>query len=156
MLTTEVLDPERGTSLDEVLTILELPAGRFEAQLGMGRVTEVVDLGASGVRVKVMPTASIQSRRAVARPEGQLSGRGHPVSGTRETWMASSAPHGARYALNIFDRRDFLSYIGVQVFPDPLQRIENIEVNNRRPFPQSHGAYWSNDQTWKAVIPRLP
>ena len=64
--------------------------------------------------------------------------------------------HFPKKWLNIFDRRDFLSYIGAQVFPDPLQRIEDIEVNNRRPFPQSHGAYWANDQTWKAIIPRLP
>jgi hypothetical protein len=31
VLTTGILDPERETSLDEVLAMLELPAGRFQA-----------------------------------------------------------------------------------------------------------------------------
>ena len=44
MLTTGILDPERETSLDEVLATLELPARRFQAQLGSGRVAEVIDL----------------------------------------------------------------------------------------------------------------
>ena len=63
VLTTGILDPERQTSLDEVLGTLELPAGRFEAQLGAGRAAEVIDLSASGVRVTVMPTASSSAER---------------------------------------------------------------------------------------------
>ncbi len=39
-----VLDPERQTSLDEVLAMLELPARRFQAELGAGRAAEVIDL----------------------------------------------------------------------------------------------------------------
>jgi hypothetical protein len=46
VLTTGILDPERESSLDEVLATLELPAGRFQAQVGMGRAAEVIDLGA--------------------------------------------------------------------------------------------------------------
>ena len=34
VLTTGILDPERETSLDEVLATLELPARRFQAELG--------------------------------------------------------------------------------------------------------------------------
>ena len=36
VLTTGTLDPERETSLDEMLATLELPARRFLAQLGAG------------------------------------------------------------------------------------------------------------------------
>ena len=39
-----VLDPKRETSLDEVLATLELPARRFQAELGAGRAAEVIDL----------------------------------------------------------------------------------------------------------------
>jgi len=53
VLTTGVLDPERETSLYEVLATLELPTQRFQAEPGTGRAAEV-----------------IESRRAVARPAG--------------------------------------------------------------------------------------
>jgi len=44
VLTTGILDPERETSLDEVLATLELPVQRFQAELGTGRAAEVIDL----------------------------------------------------------------------------------------------------------------
>jgi hypothetical protein len=98
VLTTGILDPERETSLDEVLATLALPAGRFPAQLGRGRVAEVVDLGVNGVRVTVMPTASSRAERSPDpresaiflelaeqvfdrfRPDVLLTYAGHPAS----------------------------------------------------------------------------
>ncbi|GAA3249862.1 hypothetical protein GCM10010532_096260 [Dactylosporangium siamense] len=50
--------------------------------------------------------------------------------------------------LNIYDPRDFLSYVGAGVFPG---RVEDQEVDNVQPFPQSHSAYWSNRYVWEAV-----
>jgi len=41
VLTTGILDPERETSLDEVLAALELPVQKFQAELGMGGSAEV-------------------------------------------------------------------------------------------------------------------
>ncbi len=70
VLTTGILDPERETALDEVLATLELPAGRFQAQLGRGGTAEVIDLGVIGVRVTVMPTASSRAERS-PDPRGQ-------------------------------------------------------------------------------------
>ena len=67
------LDPEGETSLDEVLATLELPAGRFQAQLGTGRAAEVIDLGGNDVRVTVMPPAS--SRAELPVPRAIRSGR---------------------------------------------------------------------------------
>ncbi|GHA93848.1 hypothetical protein GCM10010330_54870 [Streptomyces tendae] len=43
--------------------------------------------------------------------------------------------------LNIYDRRDLLSYLAATVFPgDP--RVTDHEVRSRQPFPVSHSAYW--------------
>jgi hypothetical protein len=55
--------------------------------------------------------------------------------------------------LNIYDLRDFLSYIAANVFPN---KVQDVLVDSKQPFPRSHGAYWTNDATWKAIIPRLP
>lgn len=54
--------------------------------------------------------------------------------------------------LNIYDLRDFLSYIGAGVFKD---KVQDIIVDNKQPFPRSHGAYWSNVAIWKAIKGRL-
>ena len=98
VLTTGILDPERETSLDEGLATLELPAPRFQAELGTGRVAKVIDLGASGVRVTVMPTRSSRAERSPDpgesaiflelaeqvfdrfRPDFLLTYGGHPAS----------------------------------------------------------------------------
>jgi hypothetical protein len=55
--------------------------------------------------------------------------------------------------LNIYDRRDLLSYVGAPLFPG---QIEDVEVNNKQPFPPSHSAYWANSKVWDAIVPRLP
>jgi hypothetical protein len=44
VLSAGVLDHERETSLDDVLATLELPARRFQAELGRGESAEVIDL----------------------------------------------------------------------------------------------------------------
>ena len=55
--------------------------------------------------------------------------------------------------LNIYDLRDFLSYIGANVFPN---KVQDVQVDSKQPFPRAHGAYWTNDATWKEIIQRLP
>jgi hypothetical protein len=55
--------------------------------------------------------------------------------------------------LNIYDLRDFLSYIGANVFPN---RVQDVLVDSKQPFPHAHGAYWTNPATWKAIVGRLP
>ncbi len=64
MLTTGILDPERETSVDEVFATVELPAQRFQAELGMGRSVEVIDLSVNGVRVTLMPMVSSRAERS--------------------------------------------------------------------------------------------
>ncbi|BCL84323.1 hypothetical protein ccbrp13_67880 [Ktedonobacteria bacterium brp13] len=55
--------------------------------------------------------------------------------------------------LNIYDMRDILSYVGEELFPD---KIQDIRVNNRHAYPQAHNTYWTNPETWQAVLPLLP
>ncbi|MCD2441864.1 alpha/beta fold hydrolase [Agromyces sp. SYSU K20354] len=50
--------------------------------------------------------------------------------------------------LNIYDRRDLLSYLGADVFP---KRVSDLKVDNGQPFPYSHSAYWSNPEVWSGV-----
>jgi len=56
--------------------------------------------------------------------------------------------------INIYDLRDFLSYIGSSIFPG---KITDIQVSNRQPFPQSHNvsSYFSNDETWNIIISKI-
>lgn len=53
--------------------------------------------------------------------------------------------------LNIYDLRDFLSYVGSRIFP----KVVDVEVDSKQPFPRSHGAYWTNAKTWEAIFARL-
>lgn len=55
--------------------------------------------------------------------------------------------------LNIYDLRDFLSYVGEGVFPS---RLTDVQVDNRQPFPEAHGAYWANAETWNEIAKVLP
>ena len=50
--------------------------------------------------------------------------------------------------VNIYDLRDFLSFVGDKVFPG---RVHDYEVNNRQPFPESHSAYWRNQATYDRI-----
>lgn len=50
--------------------------------------------------------------------------------------------------LNVFDLNDLLSYVGAGLFG---ARVVDQEVRSRQPFPQSHSAYWANDQLWQHV-----
>ena len=55
VLTTGILDPERETSLDEVLAALELPVRRLQAELVRGGSAEAIDLRIYRARVTLMP-----------------------------------------------------------------------------------------------------
>lgn len=58
--------------------------------------------------------------------------------------------------LNFYDQRDFLSYTAGKIFNQPNQRIQDVEIVSRLPFPQSHGAYWTNSTTWTTIFQELP
>ncbi len=55
--------------------------------------------------------------------------------------------------LNVYDRRDLLSYLGAGVFPG---RVADIALDSRQPFPLSHSAYWSNPELYRVLAGELP
>lgn len=57
-------------------------------------------------------------------------------------------PHFNARWLNIYDRRDLLSYTAGAVFAG---RAHDECVDSKQPFPYSHSAYWSNREVWSAV-----
>ncbi|MFJ2649329.1 hypothetical protein ACIO1C_21665 [Streptomyces sp. NPDC087420] len=56
--------------------------------------------------------------------------------------------HFPRRWLNLYDRRDLLSFAAAGVFP---RHAYDQEVDNRQPFPFAHSAYWSNSKVWGAI-----
>jgi hypothetical protein len=54
--------------------------------------------------------------------------------------------------LNIYDKHDFLSYIGAKVFSS---RVTDVLVDNGQPFPEAHSAYWKNPEVWTAIARSL-
>ncbi len=61
--------------------------------------------------------------------------------------------HFPKRWLNIYDPRDFLSYLARGVFHGP--RITDERVDNGQPFPQAHSSYWQNDRVWEAIHKEL-
>ncbi len=58
--------------------------------------------------------------------------------------------------LNLYDPRDFLSYVAERIFAPGPRGVDDAPVNNRLPFPGAHSAYWTNSQTWDVIGPALP
>jgi hypothetical protein len=55
--------------------------------------------------------------------------------------------------LNIYDSRDFLSFLAEPLFRrnDGLASVVDLRVHSRRDFPKSHSAYWELDPVWDAI-----
>lgn len=62
-------------------------------------------------------------------------------------WKAPLPAHFPPW-LNIYDRRDFLSYVGSTVFG---ARVKDFAIDNGQPFPQSHSAYFANRLVWDEI-----
>ena len=61
--------------------------------------------------------------------------------------------------VNVYDPRDFLSYMGQDVFPSVSggpPPVADRMVDSGLTFPDSHSGYWENPQTWAAVAPEIP
>jgi hypothetical protein len=55
--------------------------------------------------------------------------------------------------VNVFDRRDLLSYTGEGIFPG---RVIDHELDNRAPFPRSHSAYVGNPRFYSLLDGVMP
>jgi hypothetical protein len=53
---------------------------------------------------------------------------------------------------NFYDRSDMLSYLANPIFGAGVQ---DVEIDNGQPFPQSHSGYWTNDKLWDAIVPSI-
>jgi hypothetical protein len=61
--------------------------------------------------------------------------------------VPATLPKGFPSWMNIFDRNDFLSYVAKRLFPDAT----DFEVESGQSFPDSHSAYFGNEEVWKAI-----
>ncbi|MEV6508185.1 hypothetical protein [Streptomyces sp. NPDC051642] len=55
--------------------------------------------------------------------------------------------------LNLYDRRDLLSYLGAGLFPG---RVTDVEVDSHQPFPAAHSAYWTHPAVYRHIVDLLP
>jgi len=55
--------------------------------------------------------------------------------------------------LNIYDSRDFLSFLAEPLFrrSDGLASVVDLRVHSGKDFPKSHGAYWELAPVWDAI-----
>ena len=62
-------------------------------------------------------------------------------------------PHLAMPWLNVYDSRDFLSFLAEPLFrrSDGLASVVDLRVRSGKDFPKSHGAYWDLDPVWDAI-----
>ena len=103
VLTTGIIDPERETSLDEVLATLELPVRRFQAELerqsGRGDRPDI-----NGVRVTLMTTAFSLAEGSPDRGVGDLPGLGR--AGLRPVRPEVLLTYGGHPASSIYARAE--------------------------------------------------
>jgi len=66
--------------------------------------------------------------------------------------FGSKLPAHFPFWSNVYDLRDFLSYVGSRIF----HGVEDLRVDNGQPFPESHSAYWTNRRFWDLIKTRLP
>ncbi|WP_432838832.1 hypothetical protein [Dactylosporangium sp. CA-092794] len=50
--------------------------------------------------------------------------------------------------INVMDQRDLLSFYAEPVFGD---RVRDVELNSRVPFPRAHSAYFTNDALYSVI-----
>ena len=62
-------------------------------------------------------------------------------------------PHLPVPWLNIYDSRDFLSFVAEPLFrrSDGLASVVDLRVHSGRDFPRSHSAYWELAPVWDAI-----
>jgi hypothetical protein len=55
--------------------------------------------------------------------------------------------------LNIYDSRDFLSFVAEPLFrrSDGLASVVDLRVSSGKDFPRSHSAYWDLPPVWDAI-----
>jgi hypothetical protein len=62
-------------------------------------------------------------------------------------------PHLSVPWLNVYDSRDFLSFVAEPLFrrSDGLASVVDLRVRSGKDFPKAHGAYWELPAVWDAI-----
>jgi len=60
--------------------------------------------------------------------------------------FGSGLPPGFPPWVNVYDRRDLLSYQAASVFDTDVTEVQDVEVDNRQPVSAAHSSYWGNEQ----------
>ena len=62
-------------------------------------------------------------------------------------------PHLAVPWLNVYDTRDFMSFVAEPLFrrSDGLASVVDLRVHSGKDFPKSHGSYWEQAPLWDAI-----
>jgi hypothetical protein len=55
--------------------------------------------------------------------------------------------------INVYDEHDLLGFVGEKVFPD---RVTDLRVNTRQPFPRAHTSYFAHQRLYELLAPELP
>ena len=65
----------------------------------------------------------------------------------------ANPPHLPVPWLNVYDSRDFLSFVAEPLFrrSDGLASVVDLRVSSGKDFPKSHGAYWELPPVWDAI-----
>lgn len=65
----------------------------------------------------------------------------------------SDPPHLPVPWLNVYDSRDFLSFLAEPLFrrSDGLASVVDLRVHSGKDFPRSHSAYWELGPVWDAI-----
>ena len=121
--------------------IRKAPSPRIIVAHSLGGIACVDLLAATAVDVDLLVTVGSQAPFLYEIDALRSLRYGEPLPAHFPRWT------------NIYDLRDFLSYIGAGLFP---ARVTDVEVDNGQPFPVSHSAYWSNPAVWQAVAGALP
>jgi hypothetical protein len=121
--------------------IQQAPRPRIVVAHSLGGIACVDLLAAQAVDVDLLITVGSQASFLYEIDALQSLRQGEPLPAHFPRW------------LNIYDLRDFLSYIGTGLFPG---RVKDVKVDNGQPFPASHSAYWTNPVVWNAIAVELP
>jgi hypothetical protein len=65
----------------------------------------------------------------------------------------ANPPHLPVPWLNVYDSRDFLSFVAEPLFrrSDGLASVVDLRVSSGKDFPRSHSAYWELPPVWEAI-----
>ncbi|MGV9454526.1 alpha/beta fold hydrolase [Streptomyces sp. NPDC003635] len=169
LMTQSLIDRKRGEvtsdKASEVGDILRYQArGRhlrahLEQVIGSSPEPPVV-IGHSLGGIALVDTLALAAQRQPALPVRLLVTVGsqapflHELGALAGLEPGSALPSGFPDWLNIYDRRDLLSYLAEPVFPKDA-RVTDHEVVSRQPFPLSHSAYWRHDPVFDRIAEAL-